>query len=221
MKIKVIVPTSLADIKLSQYQKFLRTTEGSEDVRFINRQLVGIFCGLSDELVEKISKKDYDNIISNITNIITDDKKYSLKTIINHNGKEYGFIPKLDDITVGEQADIDSMLGDWQKMQKVMGVMYRPITSKRGDKYLIGDYEPNELDLTMDVVQGALVFFYRLVNALVICTQSYIKEEVIIKNSQILEENGVGINQFTESLGEIFLNLRKLLNYDYMKHSYF
>lgn len=221
MKIKIVVPESLADIKLSQFQKFLRTTKDSEDENFIARQMVGIFCNISDELVDKIRKTDYDTVISDLTNVLNiEDSKPPLKRVITHNGKEYGFMPKLDDITVGEQADIDSMMSDWQKMHKVMGVMYRPIKSKRGDKYLIEEYKPNDLDLTMDVVQGALVFFYSLLNDLLTCIQSYIEAGVVNKKSQILERNGVGISQFTESLEVTFSNLRKLLNYDYMRLSY-
>lgn len=221
MKIKVKVPTSLSDIKLSQFQKFLRTTKDSEDERFIARQMVGIFCNLSDDLVDKIRKKDYDVMVSDLTNVLNiDDVKPPLQRIITYKGREYGFIPNLDDILVGEQADIDSMISDWQKMHRVMGVMYRPVKSRKKDKYLIEDYEPNELDLPMDVVQGALVFFYNLLNDLLICTQSYINQEVVIKNSQILERNGVGINQFTESLEATFSHLTRLLNSGYMKHSY-
>lgn len=218
MKVKVQVPTSLSDIKLSQYQKFLKTTEGSEDNDWVNKQAIAIFCNLSDKLVKQIHRKDFNNVLNTINSII--ETQGAFKPIINYKGKEYGFIPKLEDITVGEQADIDSMIGDWQKMDRVMGIVYRPIISKRGNKYLIEDYDDNvePLDLPMDIVQGAMVFFYNLMNDLLSCTQSYMNQAVTNpKASQILEENGVGIKTFMDSLEVTFSSLKMYLNLNLMR----
>jgi hypothetical protein len=218
MKVKVQVPTSLSDIKLSQYQKFLKTTEGSEDNDWVNKQAIAIFCNLSDKLVKQIHRKDFNNVLNTINSII--ETQGTFKPIINYKGKEYGFIPKLEDITVGEQADIDSMIGDWQKMDRVMGIVYRPIISKRGNKYLIEDYsdEVEPLDLPMDIVQGAMVFFYNLMNDLLSCTQSYMNQAVTNpKASQILEENGVGIKTFMDSLEVTFSSLKMCLNLNLMR----
>ena len=218
MKIKVTIPTSLKDIKLSQYQKFLRTTKDSEDIAWINKQMVGIFCNLSDAQVKSIVKRDYDDILATITKVLKQDGTFSPR--ITHKGKEYGFIPKLDDITVGEQADIDSMMGDWQKMDRVMSILYRPITAERKGKYLVEDYtgEGHSLDVSMDIANGALVFFYSLLNDLLICTQSYMMEAV--QQPQVLqhlEKSGVGIKTSIQSLEEMFLNLRMSLNLNSMR----
>ena len=70
MKVKVQVPTSLSDIKLSQYQKFLKTTEGSEDNDWVNKQAIAIFCNLSDKLVKQIHRKDFNNVLNTINSII-------------------------------------------------------------------------------------------------------------------------------------------------------
>lgn len=217
MKVKLTVPDTLAEIKLSQYQKFLKTTKDSEDAQFINKQLVGIFCNIDDDVVNKIKAKDFNNIVSIITTMLSE--RPPLKRLVKHNGKDYGFIPNLEDITLGEQVDIETNINDWSKMHLVMGVMYRPVNLKKGDKYLIDEYKESQgLDLTMDVVFGAILFFYRLVNDLLNSTQSYINQAV--KNPkmlQTLEESGVGISQFTDSLTETFLNLKQLVNLDYTR----
>lgn len=218
MKVKVKIPTDLSDIKLSQYQKFHKTTEGKEDMNFINKQMVAIFCQIPDEYVNKISKKDYDSIIQTINKLFDHEPK--LKPLINYNGKRLGFIPKLEDITVGEQADVDTLISDWGKMDKVMAILYREIETEQRGKYTIKEYtgEEEPIDVTMDIVFGAMVFFYQLLNDLLTYTQSYIEEEVRkTKTSQILEENGIGINQFMQSLEVTFSSLKKSLNYDYMK----
>ena len=213
MKIDIKIPTELSDIKLSDYQKYLRTTEGSEDVNFINRQLVSIFCKIPDEHVGKILAKDYNGLIDDITKVL--NKEPQLVTRFKKDGVEYGFIPKLDDITVGEKADLDTFLGDIQKLDQAMKVLYRPIISQTKDKYLIDEYkkESEDLDVTLDIALGAMVFFYNLMKDLLSFTQNYIEEAVQEpKVSQLLAKNGVGIKTFTHSLEEVFSGLKMSLN---------
>lgn len=213
MKVEITVP-SLADMKLSQYQKFLRTTEGSEDISFIHRQMVAIFCNLSDNIVSKMTRKSFDEVVIELTKTLSSKEQQPLKRIVKHDGKEYGFIPNLDEISVGEQADISSFIADWQKMDKALGVLYRPITLKRKENYLIEDYNADgiSLDLPLDVALGAYFFFVNLAKDLLSCTPNYILNQVKQdKKSMSLVENGVGITAFTESLKETFSTLSMLL----------
>ena len=213
MRLEITVP-SLADMKLSQYQKFLRTTEGSEDISFIHRQMVAIFCNLSDNIVSKMTRKSFDEVVTELTKTLSSKEQQPLKRIVKHNGKEYGFIPNLDEISVGEQADIGSFIADWQKMDKALGVLYRPVTLKRKENYLIEDYNADgiSLDLPLDVALGAYFFFVNLAKDLLSCTPNYILNQVKQdKKSMSLVENGVGITAFTESLKETFSTLSVLL----------
>lgn len=212
MKMKIKIPTELKDIKLSQFQKFLKTTKDIEDADFINRQLVGIFCNLSDEQVKNILAKDFNDIVETISKTI--NKTSELITKFNLDGVEYGFIPKIEDITVGEKVDIDSNINDWQKMDKVMAVCYRPINYKHKDTYLIDDYtgEEKPLDVTLDVAIGCMLFFYNLTKDLVNYIPNFLEEAVAQdpKVSQILAKNGLGIKTFTQSLEVIFSSLMPL-----------
>lgn len=215
MKLKITIPTSLSEIKLSQYQKFLKTTLDSEDADFINKQLVGIFCNISDEVVRSMTRVSFDEVVQDITKILENVKDQPLKRIVNYNGVEYGFIPDLNDITVGEQADLSEYIKDWQKMDKALNVMYRPLRLKRKEAYLIEDYIANgaSLDMPLDVALGAYFFFVNLAKDLLSCIPNYILNLVEQDESKRhLEENGVGINQYTESLKETFLNLKMSLN---------
>ena len=147
MKVKITVPTSLSEIKLSQYQKFLRTTKDSEDINFINKQIVGIFCDLPDDVVNSMTQKSFDEICADITNLLKTVNNQKLQRIVNYNDKKYGFIPNLDDITVGEQADISLFIKDWQEMNKAMSVLYRPVLIKRKEAYIIEEYMGDIIDL--------------------------------------------------------------------------
>jgi len=214
MKVKVKIPTDLSDIRLSQYQKFLRTTKGKEDDNYIARQMVGIFCNLPDDVVGLIKAKDYDGIINDIKKVLEQQPKFIERFKLN--GIEYGFIPKLDDITVEEKVDIDTFYQDVQKMDKAMAVLYRPIVSEKKGKYEIEAYTEvhKSIDPTLDVVFGANVFFSTLINDLLNCTQNFMEHqmETNINLKEILEKNGIGINQFTHSLTETFSNLRQYIN---------
>jgi hypothetical protein len=214
MKVKITQPTSLKDIKLSQYQKFIRTTKDSEDNNFVTRQMISIFCNVQDKVVGQIKASDYDSIVEDLTKVL--ELKPKFIPTFRLDGVDYGFIPELEDITVDEKADLDTFYKDIDTMDKAMAVLYRPITINRGDKYLIEDYEGNNgsLDVSLDVFLGANVFFSLLMTDLLNYTQNYIAQEVEHnpKVSQILEQNGVGSIAFINSLQETFSSLTRLVN---------
>lgn len=219
MKLKVKVPTSLKDIKLSQYQKFIRTTKDSEDENFIARQMVGIFCNLPDSVINSMKPKDFDNIVSDIVNVLS--SKSELVTTFKLDGVEYGFIPDFNDITLGEKIDIDTNYKDISTLDKAMSVMYRVISYKKKDTYLIEDYtgEEKPLDVTLDVVFGANVFFSTLMKDLLNYIQNSITHQVENnpKVSQTLEQNGDGTIAFTNSLEVIFSKLKQLASLNYTR----
>ena len=222
MKININVPTSLSDIKLSQYQKFIRTTKDSEDDNFIARQMVCIFCDLPDSVVGSIKANQYDDLVKDISEVL--QQKGTFKSTFKMNSVEYGFIPNLDDITVDEKADLDTFYKDVQTLDKAMGVLYRPITVKTKRGYLIEDYTDEylgqSLDVTLDIVFGANVFFSNLTKDLLNYIQRFTVEQVERnpKALQILAQNGVGITAFTNSLEEMFYDLNKLVNLNYTQH---
>jgi hypothetical protein len=213
MNVKIKVPTSLKDIKLSQYQKFLRTTKDNEDAEFINRQLVGIFCNLTDDLVFSMARKDFVNIVNDLSKVLQETPEVQTKFV--YNGIKYGLIPSMEEMTVGEQADLDTIYSDYQKRDKVMAILYRPIKLESRGSYLIEDYTGKEepLDLSMDIVMGADVFFCNIVKDCMSITLNYIKgAEIQAKILPILEKSGIGIKTFTQSLEETFLSLKEQLN---------
>ena len=107
-------------------------------------------------------------------------------------------------MTFGEYVDLDTYLADWQLMHKAMSVLYRPITFKKKNQYLIEDYETadkyNMKQMTLDVVFGSMVFFWNLRNELQSRILSYLANQTEVPISQELRDslkNGVGISQFT------------------------
>ena len=216
MRIKIDVPNDLSEIKLGQYQKFLKIQEGNSDENFLATKMIEIFCGIQHKDAFHIKAKD----VHRITNIIADmfEQKPQLRKTFIMNGIEYGFIPNLDDMTLGEYVDLDTYISNWQEMEKAMAVLYRPIKSKVKHKYSIEEYkaEGQEImkDMPMDAVLGSMLFFYRLGIDLSRIMTSYLEGSKEIPSQPIasLAQNGDGINQFMHSLKGILEDLSISLN---------
>ena len=235
MKVDLLLPTSLSEIPLSRYQKFVKTKEASNDEEFIAQKMIQIFCGIDLSDVGKIKMKDLNGLITHFTKVFSEKPKlvrhFKIKDI------EFGFIPKLDEITFGEYVDLENHLQNWETYHKAMAVMYRPINEKQKDKYSIVDYEPNE-DMQelmrfapLDVAISASLFFWTLGSELLNLTINYLQRELkTMTNSSNTAKgiysanNGDGIAQSMRSLKEMLPNLTKLqatdlLNVSHISHS--
>jgi hypothetical protein len=182
MKLDIILPTTLSEIPLVRYQKFIEMKEQSNDDEFIANKMIQIFCSIELRDVMSIKMKDLNELIEHFTKVFQEKPKF--KTRFKIKDIEFGFIPKLDDISFGEYVDLENHLQNWKTYHKAMAVMYRPIKEEYQDKYSIVDYEPNE-DMQelmkfapLDVAISASVFFYNLGSELLNLTMSYLQNEV-------------------------------------------
>jgi hypothetical protein len=225
MKLQITIPTSLSEITLEQYQKFLSIAKDNPDGEFLQHKMVEIFCGIDLKNAAKISFKDVNEITSNLSNLF--NQKYDLKKTFKLGNTEFGFITNLDEITLGEYTDLDKYISDWDKMHNAMAVLYRPITKKLKDKYQIEEYNGSYTYcdamkyMPLDVALGAVVFFYTLGNELLKSTIHYLennKEFQNIVNKHNLEVNGVGIHHSMLLLKEMLEDLKMFPDFDYQLH---
>jgi hypothetical protein len=178
MELKVVVPTTLSEITLEQYQRFARL-DGDEE--FLTHKMLEIFCGVPLADLPNIKFSSVANVMRHINTMF--DEKPSLKPTFTLGEQEFGFIPNIEDITFGEYVDLDNYMGDVQNLHKTMAVLYRPVTEKAGKRYAIEPYESAqkyEQDMKqapMDVVMGASLFFYRLGNDLLIATLTSLENQ--------------------------------------------
>ena len=228
--IELQVPQTLNDITLEQYQKYMKVMDAHKDAEetdeltnFLNMKLVEIFCNISLKEVDKISVRGFNKVLEILNKAFMEKPK--LITRFKLEGVDMGFIPKLDDISLGEYIDIESNISNWQKMHIAMSVLYRPVNFKLGDKYGIAPYEAKERiqqimkSMPMDVVLSSMVFFYDLGKALLQAIPKYMEKNMSKKDMQLLEahlaKSGDGINQYMHSLKEMSLGLTKLQNYHF------
>jgi hypothetical protein len=222
MKFNISIPTELNEVKLSQYQKFLKVAKDNEEAEFINQKMVQIFCNIDLKAVAEIRYKE----VIEITNSLGKMFEVNTHKFVHRfkmGGVEFGFIPSLEDISFGEYTDLDTYISDWDNMHKAMAVLYRPI-KKEG---LNGSYEIEKYNgsvtysdvmkhAPLNVVLGANVFFYNLGNELLNSTMNYLesqKEVMTILQEVNLQLDGVGIVQSMLSLKETLADLMPPPNY--------
>lgn len=222
MKLELNIPTHLGEIKLAQYQRFLKIAENNEDSEFLHQKMVQYFCGVDLKDIANIKHKDVKEITASIAKMF--GIKHPFIPRFKMGGVEFGFIPNLDEMTQGEYMDLDTYITDWQEMHKAMAVLFRPIKNKVQDKYSIEDYNGSITyadvmkHAPLDVVLGAVVFFYHLGNELLRSTLTYLEENPQMKdlmNKHNSESGGDGIHQSMLSLKETLDDLMKLPNFLY------
>ncbi len=193
---QINIPTSLKDIKLSQFVAFEKSDKTDDDYiihlcDFANPKLIPV--------------KEYNEIVSLLKEVMQSDVEFS--KIFKHEGIEFGFIPNLDLISANEFMHIDEFIKSPDTYHKALAVLYRPVTKrkrnwfKRGahDLYDILPYNENktfeELMNNVSCVYylGAMVFFYNLGNDLLKYMQDYsILLESKIKKKPTLTKSGGG-----------------------------
>ncbi len=222
MKLEISIPTELKEIKLSQYQAFLKIAKDNDDMEFLNQKMVQTFCNIDLKDVAEIRYKDVLEITASLSKMFN-VQSHKFINRFKLAGVEFGFIPDLDEMTFGEYTDLDSYIYDWDNMHKAMAVLFRPITKKGiNDTYEIEKYNGSITysdvmkHAPLDVVFGANVFFYNLGNELLKSTMNYLdtnKQIQTILQQHNLENDGVGILQSMDLLKATLQDLTQSPNY--------
>lgn len=214
MNIKLNVPNRLSEIALSEYVKYLKILDINEEDEnsdvFVQQKVLEIFCAVPYNKSLEFKVSDVTKIVSVINNTL--NQQPDLVKSFKLGDTEFGFIPKLDDMSFGEYIDIDSNLGDWDNMYRVMSVLYRPIKQKSGDKYLIEDYKGDAYHdamrhTPMDAVISSLVFFWNLGKELSVAMIDYLDKEQteVLMQDQTLQNATDGTTQFKHLLSSMYL----------------
>jgi len=177
MKTKEItIPTSWSEIELKTFRAYTMYKAKNKEVSALEEKMfcVELFCNLTAEEVRSLNIQDLNNVYGDLIKIL-EDKNANIKfeQTFKFKGKEYGFIPNLSKLSTGEWVDYEELMkqgGYWENAHKIMSILFRPITKKRGKKYSIEEYNDEHinqhsddfLSLTMDKVIGAQSFFFRL-----------------------------------------------------------
>ena len=184
-------------LKLIDFQKGTKSKEAEETIAALST--------IPKDLIKQLELKDVAVIMSKLSELQAKQDS-SLKRVIEVEGKRYGFHPNLDNLTLGEYADIETFIkNDIEKnMPEVMAILYRPIVDEENDVYTIEAYDGNisiraeqMKKMSAEQVQSALLFFYNLGKELSMTLPLYLMERLKETKEQSLlnpsQKDGVGL----------------------------
>ena len=165
-------------LKLIDFETGTKTEEATETIAALS--------DIPKKLIKELALSDVVAIMNQVGKY-QEKQDTSLKRLISVNGMEYGFHPNLDDITLGEYADIETYIkaGIEKNLPELMAILYRPIKEKKNDIYIIEAYDGDirmraeEMKLmSSEQVQSALVFFYNFAKVLCEILPLYLMERL-------------------------------------------
>ena len=186
--------SSWEDVNLESWLKLIEVDTGSKTTEAL--ETIAALSDMPKKLIKQLGIQDV-AVIMNELGKLQIEQNSNLKRIIEVEGKEYGFHPDLNSITLGEYADLETFIknGIESNMPEVMAILYRPIT-ERGENgvYTIAAYDGNisiraeqMKKMSAEQVQSALRFFFVFVNVLSKTLQS----SLITKLKEMKEQSQV------------------------------
>lgn len=184
-KRSVAVPIDWSGITIKMYQKFQQIKLRNLKEDDFNKEVLGAICDLDKDMVDRMEVKSLKKIFNKLKFLngkLPDNEELVKK--LDWNGKRYGFIPNLSEITTGEYVDIEEYCKDAEKnLHKIMSILYRPIVKETKTRYSIEHYKPSEeiyeefLDFPVIPSVSALSFFFHLGKLLPNALVKYLKRE--------------------------------------------
>ena len=178
MSIKVKIPADYASITVKQYAEFNSAKNDIERLASISN--------LTQKEVEQIPIQHLPVLLEAFNDTLANESAKFFETITIKD-KDFGFIPDLYEISMGEYADISTWASDVHaNIVKIMGTLYRPIDKRVGKKYTIVPHskENRELfesyieEMTLEQFNGAMLFFSTLLSELNNTSLDYLEKEV-------------------------------------------
>ena len=185
-------------LKLIDFHNCTKSKEAEETIAALSN--------IPKDLIKQLELKDVAVIMSKMAELQAGQDS-SLKRIIEIGDKRYGFHPKLDEITLGEYADIETMIkNDIEKnMPELMAILYRPVTDEtENGVYTIAAYDGDisiraeqMKKMSAQEVQNALVFFWGFGSVLLMTLELFsiqVQKEMKMQLPRTpLQTNGVGL----------------------------
>lgn len=178
MSIKVSIPADYSSVTVKQYFDY---KQAKNDID----RLVAV-SNLNKEQAEQIPFQHLPVLITAFEETLLNESAKFFETITIKD-KDFGFIPDLYAISMGEYADISTWASDVNaNIVKIMGTLYRPIDKRVGKKYTIVPHSKQNRELveeyveqmTLEQFNGAMLFFSTLLNELNNTSLDYLETEV-------------------------------------------
>ena len=174
--------TKWSDVTLEKWLKLIEFEGLSKTEQTI--ETINLMSDMPKKIIRELGIEDIVVIMKAMT-ALQKTADSTLNQIVKINDKEYGFHPSLEDMTLGEWADLETFIkaGIDKNMPEIMAVLFRPVVERKNDAYIIEAYDGNIAvraeefkQMKASQVQSALPFFFYFVNGLSATLLSYLKE---------------------------------------------
>ena len=132
VEVSISLPKSINDIKLGDYQKYMKVYEANKDVddaNFLELKLLEAFCEIDLLTANQMPFETFDFALQYMSDIFKEKtpliRRFKMKGIDGVTA-EFGFIPNLSKMSLGEYVDLDTYISDMENMHKAMAVLFRP-----------------------------------------------------------------------------------------------
>ena len=185
-EIEIIVPETWADVSLKTYQKYNSIVSNLEDEDEIVLGSISALCNIPIDIIKRLKVKDIKTLYKRLSKLISVPVNKEVFDKIEIKGVKYGFHPNLDELTMGEFVDLEEQTKDGvDGFHNVLAILYRPIIEEKGNNYNIEPYNESHIknaslfqELSIDVVNGVMVFFYRLGNKFIKNSNRYLNQNL-------------------------------------------
>ena len=168
-KRKYNVIRSWNDVTLDKWAKLITSKTKTKSKEAI--ETIKLLSDIPEKILKQLTLNDTAELMKYLSKLQAEENTV-FNRIIEIDNKEYGFHPNLELITLGEYADIENYIdsGLQDNLDKVMSVLYRPITEKKNNSYSIEAYDGTKAEVRAEIfksmkardVHNSLVFFWIL-----------------------------------------------------------
>lgn len=196
---------SWSDVTLEKWMQL--TLEGEVSKTKEVEDTIALLSDLPKKVIRELSLRDVLNIFEKMSSLQAQHNEV-LRKVITIDDIEFGFHPDLSEITLGEYADLETLIqeGLQNNMPEIMAILFRPIVEKDNEVYAIEAYDGNlriraekMKQMPAEQVHNALVFFWTFVKVFVAIMPSSLMagrkkqmKQIEKYRQKVLQKNGVG-----------------------------
>ena len=173
------------EIDLQSYYKLQDITK-AEQTKMSEYEIVTAVTGCPTDMLKKLKFGDWMIIWDETQKVILsmNGSAFDVLPIIEHNGIKYG-LPQIDQMTVGEFADLDVIVTSdnaEKKLAEIAAIVYREVRSQTKKSYTIKEYDTEGYlqrleafqDLPISAIKSANSFFLQCANSSLKSTVDYL-----------------------------------------------
>jgi hypothetical protein len=199
---KITIPENIKDITLRQLQDItlFASKEGVTELQ-VSHEKIRVITGI-DLSTATISQNDFEDLIESIDKALNTpadfQQTFTMKDI------QFGFHPNLNNMSSSEYYDLMEYGDNTETLHNLMAILFRPLDGKdKFGNYKIETYEGTEeskelmKDMPLNLVNGALVFFFNLSRELRLNIHKSLKEMEAKREKKHRSFFGIGVGTQT------------------------